>query len=392
MIFFPKTKLSVRTFSPKAADANGRKPETSQEGAKLRSPSTRQGMSTERLEAHGFVMESPTSPLEEDLPPLESADAEIEAQLEGLPSSLRSADPTLALEELAELIDAAEGEWATALGSFVRSAGIVSDLVDLIDHDDAEIYALAMRVLGNLCSDAVDPQSSATKEVVRTYNGFSRLLPHCFNEDPVVLMYTLGAIQNLCTNIEYAKMVTPPLRERIREVAEYARATLDGMPQAGLLAHYAEGILVNIAMCERKQSTSHTPAASQKEVDRRARARREWRRARQQRQEPPPSGGGGQPPPSAPMHPGDAERLKQQGPRGRLAELVLPSAVEWRVAEWSPFSSHCASPYSTSPCMVRMATADSHPPEAQTVALAPSPCPTPKPGAGKLACGGGRRY
>ena len=373
-------------------------------------------MSTERLEAHGFVMESPTSPLEEDLPPLESADAEIEAQLEGLPSSLRSADPTLALEELAELIDAAEGEWATALGSFVRSAGIVSDLVDLIDHDDAEIYALAMRVLGNLCSDAVDPQSSATKEVVRTYNGFSRLLPHCFNEDPVVLMYTLGAIQNLCTNIEYAKMVTPPLRERIREVAEYARATLDGMPQAGLLAHYAEGILVNIAMCERKQSTSHTPAASQKEVDRRARARREWRRARQQRQrqpsavppeppgapplesttaqrrpEPPPSGGGGQPPPSAPMHPGDAERLKQQGPRGRLAELVLPSAVEWRVAEWSPFSSHCASPYSTSPCMVRMATADSHPPEAQTVALAPSPCPTPKPGAGKLACGGGRR-
>ena len=73
-------------------------------------------MSTERLEAHGFVMESPTSPLEEDLPPLESADAEIEAQLEGLPSSLRSADPTLALEELAELIDAAEGEWATALG------------------------------------------------------------------------------------------------------------------------------------------------------------------------------------------------------------------------------------------------------------------------------------
>ena len=416
MIFFPKTKLSVRTFSPKAADANGRKPETSQEGAKLRSPSTRQGMSTERLEAHGFVMESPTSPLEEDLPPLESADAEIEAQLEGLPSSLRSADPTLALEELAELIDAAEGEWATALGSFVRSAGIVSDLVDLIDHDDAEIYALAMRVLGNLCSDAVDPQSSATKEVVRTYNGFSRLLPHCFNEDPVVLMYTLGAIQNLCTNIEYAKMVTPPLRERIREVAEYARATLDGMPQAGLLAHYAEGILVNIAMCERKQSTSHTPAASQKEVDRRARARREWRRARQQRQrqpsavppeppgapplesttaqrrpEPPPSGGGGQPPPSAPMHPGDAERLKQQGPRGRLAELVLPSAVEWRVAEWSPFSSHCASPYSTSPCMVRMATADSHPPEAQTVALPPSPCPTPKPGAGKLACGGGRR-
>ena len=43
----------------------------------LRARHPRQGMSTERLEAHGFVMESPTSPLEEDLPPLESADAEI---------------------------------------------------------------------------------------------------------------------------------------------------------------------------------------------------------------------------------------------------------------------------------------------------------------------------
>lgn len=185
---------------------------------------------------------------------------EIEARLEGLPSSVRSADPSSALEELADLIDAAEGEWATALGSFVRSAGIVSDLVDLIDHDDAEIYALAMRVLANLCSDAVDPHSSATKEVVRTYNGFSRLLPHCYNEDPVALMYTLGAIQNLCTNIEYARMVTPALRERICEIAEFATGAALGeniIPEAlaGLLVHYAEGILVNIAMCERELPT-----------------------------------------------------------------------------------------------------------------------------------------
>ena len=274
-------------------------------------------MSTERLEAHGVVMDSPSSPLEEDMPPLESADAEIEARLEGLPSSLRSADPTSALEELAELIDAAEGEWASALGSYVRSAGIIADLVDLIDHDDQQIYALAMRVLANLCSDAVDPQSSITKEVVREHNGFPRLLPHCYNEDLVALMYALGAIQNLCTSIEYAKMVTPPLRERIREVAQSARDAFDeGMPQAGLLTHYAEGILVNIAMCERKQSTSHTPVTSQEEVDRRARTKREWRRARQQRQ----------PPPAQPESP------------------LPPRVAEWRDATWSPFSSRCPSP------------------------------------------------
>ena len=356
-----------------------------------------------RLEAHGLVMDTPTSPLEEDMPPLESADAEIEARLEGLPSSLRSADPTSALEELAELIDAAEGEWASALGSFVRSAGIVADLVELVGHDDAEICALAIRVLGNLCSDAVDPQSSVTKEVVRKHNGFPRLLPHCYNEDLVALMYALGAIQNLCTSIEYAQMVTPPLRERIREVAESARAAFDeGMPQAGLLTHYAEGILVNIAMCEREQGTSHTSVTSQEEVDRRARAKREWRRARQQRQrqpsaappEPsgapplesttaqrrpvlpprapgaapplPPRGPGGPLLSRAPMHPSDAEWLKQ-----------LPAA-EWRVAEWSPFSSHCASPYSTSPAQVRQS------PLAAAPAAAPAGAPAAAPAAARV--------
>ena len=194
---------------------------------------------------------------EDSFSPLDSADAEIEARLAGLPSSLRSADPTSALEELAELIDAAEGEWASALGSYVRSAGIIGDLVDLIDHDDAEICALAIRVLGNLCSDAVDPQSSITKEVVRKHNGFPRLLPHCYNEDLVALMYTLGAIQNLCTSIEYTKMVTPPLRERIREVAQLTTDALgETIPEAltGLLVHYAEGILINIAMCEKQPS------------------------------------------------------------------------------------------------------------------------------------------
>ena len=353
-----------------------------------------------RLEAHGLVVNVAAD--KNSWPPLESADAEIEARLEGLPSSLRSANPTSALEELAELIDAAEGERASALGRHVRSAGIVADLVELVGHDDAEICALAIRVLGNLCSDAVDPQSSVTKEVVRKHNGFPRLLPHCYNEDLVALMYALGAIQNLCTSIEYAQMVTPPLRERIREVAESARAAFDeGMPQAGLLTHYAEGILVNIAMCEREQGTSHTPVTSQEEVDRRARAKREWRRARQQRQrqpsaappEPsgapplesttaqrrpvlpprapgaapplPPRGPGGPLLSRAPMHPSDAEWLKQ-----------LPAA-EWRVAEWSPFSSHCASPYSTSPAQVRQS------PLAAAPAAAPAGAPAAAPAAAR---------
>ena len=209
-------------------------------------------MSTlQRLEAHGLVMDATDADSLPPLEPMSPVDTEIEARLEGLPSSLRSADPTPALEELAELIDSAEGEWASALGSYARSAGIVADLIELLGDSDPEVCALTIRVLGNLCSDAVDPASTLTKEVVRKHNGFPRLLPHCYNPDLVALMYALGAIQNLCTCIEYAEMVTVPMRQRIREVAESAKAAFhEGMPQAGLLSHYAEGILVNIDMCE----------------------------------------------------------------------------------------------------------------------------------------------
>ena len=324
------------------------------------------------------------------LPPFESADAEVEARLQGLTSSLRSADPTGALQQLAELIDAAEGEWASALGSYVRSAGIVADLVELVGHDDAKISTLAIHVLGNLCSDAVDAQSGATKEVVRRHNGFPRLLPHCYNEDLVALTYALGAIQNLCTSTECTKMVTPPLRERIREVAESSRVAFDeGMPQAGLLAHYAEGILINIALLEREltceQGTSQWPddpfateeawqapsteqggGELQEAVERRARAKREWRRARQQQRRQqqqqqmpaaPPAPRGAEAPRTAappPRSPGRA--MSPSGANGARAGLRPPhagskgldpewlSCREWLVAEWSPFSSRSGSP------------------------------------------------
>ena len=323
------------------------------------------------------------------LPPFESADAEVEARLQGLTSSLRSADPTGALQQLAELIDAAEGEWASALGSYVRSAGIVADLVELVGHDDAKISTRAIHVLGNLCSDAVDAQSGATKELVRRHNGFPRLLPHCYNEDLVALTYALGAIQNLCTSTECTKMVTPPLRERIREVAESSRVAFDeGMPQAGLLAHYAEGILINIALLEREltceQGTSQWPddpfateeawqapcneqggGELQEEVERRARAKREWRRARQQRRQqqqqqmpaaPPAPRGAGAPRTAAPPPRSPGRAMSPSGANGARAGLRPPhagskgldpewlSCREWLVAEWSPFSSRSGSP------------------------------------------------
>jgi len=264
---------------------------------------------------------------DEDNFSLESADAEIEARLEGLPSSLRSADPTPALEELAELIDSAEGEWASALGSYARSAGIVADLIELLGHSDPQIYALAMRVLANLCSDAVDPDSWRTKEVVRLHNGFPQLLPHCFGEDPIALMYALGAVQNLCTCIEYTEMVTTPLRERIGELSESDMDAFgENVPEAlaGLLIHYAEGILININMCEREQTrqrgASHAELQQEEEVERRARAKREWRKAQRQRQ-----------PPLAPESP------------------LPPRVAEWRDATWSPFSSRCPSPMKARP-------------------------------------------
>ena len=74
-----------------------------------------------------------------------------------------------ALASLAELVDAAFGEDGARLGMEVRAVGGLPILAWLLADPDVYAQQTSLMILGNLCSDSVDPHSKATKEA---------LLPH----------------------------------------------------------------------------------------------------------------------------------------------------------------------------------------------------------------------
>ena len=62
-------------------------------------------------------------------------------------------------------------------------------------------------MIGNLCSDSVDPNSAATKQQL-LYNGAGRSLLACvFSDDPYMLILACGALQNLCYDRDWATFV-----------------------------------------------------------------------------------------------------------------------------------------------------------------------------------------
>ena len=70
-----------------------------------------------------------------------------------------------ALDELSEMVGQAFGEDGARLGAAVRTGSGVFSLTRLLRDEDADARLQALHVLANLCSDAVDPGSEATKQV-----------------------------------------------------------------------------------------------------------------------------------------------------------------------------------------------------------------------------------
>jgi len=69
-----------------------------------------------------------------------------------------------ALELLIEMVECAAGADGALLGRGLREVGGISQLCKLAADDDRRpIRRLAWLVLGNLCSDTVDPDAAATK-------------------------------------------------------------------------------------------------------------------------------------------------------------------------------------------------------------------------------------
>ena len=122
-------------------------------------------------------------------------------------TALSSEEPQLRASgalHLSAFVDALSGEQARQLGEYMRSAGAVDLLAELLDDADPLLPQWVLGTLANLCSDAFDPGSAATKAILRDCNAMERLLRHLGSTDAATQLMATAALQNMCSDAELA--------------------------------------------------------------------------------------------------------------------------------------------------------------------------------------------
>ena len=157
----------------------------------------------------------------------------------GLIRSPASEDRLDGLYELAATIDGTFGRGeGAALGEAVRRLDGVELLAWLIVDPSVEVQVQALLILGNLCSDACDPNSSTTKRVLLDRGGHRAIILAVQSDDPVVLVYACGCLQNLCHDDAWAHaLVAHEVEKRLQELAVHPDTRV---------SNYAAGALKNM--------------------------------------------------------------------------------------------------------------------------------------------------
>ena len=145
-----------------------------------------------------------------------------------------------AIAILSEIVDGAFGEDGNILGDEVRRGGGISLLARFLSSPDPAIQQASLAIIGNLCSDAVDAHSAATK---------CELLPHAkavfgmvYTSDLDTLCLATGALQNLTAGKAWAELaVSHHVHLRLEHLVVTHRDVDDGR-----IVRYASGALRNI--------------------------------------------------------------------------------------------------------------------------------------------------
>ena len=107
------------------------------------------------------------------------------------------------LYSVAVQLDEASGESAISLCAELRASGAVAVISNLIAHGSSQIHRLAISIIGNLASTALDPQAGLSNGLLKQAGAFDHLLRHLFSTDQGIMLLTVVAIQNMCVEIEY---------------------------------------------------------------------------------------------------------------------------------------------------------------------------------------------
>ena len=140
-----------------------------------------------------------------------------------------------AIDQIATIVDTSFGDEASELCEYLRQQGVVRALTELLGRAEPSLHQPALRLVGNLASEAVDPRAALTKAEFKELGGFEKLLPYLFAAEWVSLVYALGAMQNTCLDADYVEImqdmgIVPRLQELVRagdeHVSKYARGCL----------------------------------------------------------------------------------------------------------------------------------------------------------------------
>ena len=156
--------------------------------------------------------------------------------------ALRSTDQVEredALASLAEVVDTAFGEDGMAVGEEVRRSGGVALLTWLIADPCHGVQQTSLMVLGNLCSDSVDADSYLTKRLLLHCGGWRAVFSCVHTEDSAILLFAVGALQNLCFDRDWADLcVSHGVHRRLEVLLSH---------EDTLIVRYASGALQNMS-------------------------------------------------------------------------------------------------------------------------------------------------
>ena len=164
-----------------------------------------------------------------------------------------------ALLQLAQLMNDAYDEEAIALCEYMRATGAVQLIASRLSSPVVSIHQYALMLVGNLASLSVDLDAEKTKVLLKTADVFSQILPYIFSEEYATLVYSLAAVQNLCTEIAYVEQLQQAGGlERLQAILQlndpqlepFARGCLVNVTQARAANQgtfgYAMGVLSNV--------------------------------------------------------------------------------------------------------------------------------------------------
>ena len=129
---------------------------------------------------------------------------------------------------------------------------------------------MALMLVADLACEAVDPHAEKTMVLLRAAGAFRRVLPHLFTDeqDRLTLVYALGALQNLCTEITCVEQLElAGGLERLQAIIELNDPRLDPFAR-GCLAnaqHFADA--QRLANAQRLADSSDARTAAPNQAD-----------------------------------------------------------------------------------------------------------------------------